>query len=99
MEHYDPFDSDLKHSPAVLNWPEPGSEWRYHNGGLFQIVCCAVNTKTGDIDVVYHMYSSNDTLKFYKPTVFVRPLSEFLGYTETLKRRFTYERAAEPTAG
>jgi hypothetical protein len=69
--------------------PRVGEGWRHHKGGLYKIVGIGHDTTIGDAVVIY----SSDS--HHSPSgLWVRPLSEFLGYTEDHQQRFYKEREA-----
>src|SRR5688572_5416820 len=40
--------------------PNPGSVWRHRKGGLYRVVCCAVEEETLAPTVVYHDFNVFD---------------------------------------
>ncbi len=77
-----------------VRMPKPGEGWRHYKGGpdsLYVIIGTGYHTETNDAVVVYQAYSWSLALP---PTLFVRPLSVFLGTTDEHKPRFEFERRA-----
>lgn len=64
------------------NAPRPNSKWRHFKGGEYEVLCCGVNEKTLEPEVIYY----GRDMEF--PAI--RPLAEWLGLHETEKvRRYT----------
>jgi len=67
-------------------FPLAGQGWRHYKGALYRIEAIAHETTHGDAVVVYRGFDHRDQ------GVWVRPLDEFLGYTDNHERRFIRER-------
>ena len=71
--------------PKTTVLPAMDQYWRHYKGGLYMIVDIAHDTRSGEAVVVYN------TVSYHSVGMWVRPIGEFLGYTESHERRFTLE--------
>ena len=81
-----------------LRLPQPGEGWRHYSGTLYKIVSVGFETTKGAAVVIYQHYGEPPGIQCTYP-FWVRPLDEFLGYTDTKEKRFQYSRAPTPTSG
>ena len=69
--------------------PKRGEGWRHYKGGLYEIVGTGHDEASGNAIVIYTDYMWPLA---QAPSLWSRPLSVFLGFTEDKKRRFQFER-------
>jgi hypothetical protein len=72
----------------MTEYPRPGEIWRHCNGGRYEIYGIGFDTKSGDAVMIYQSMDHGST--------WVRPLGEFLGYTEDKNLRFVKETDLTP---
>ena len=70
----------------IIRLPVFGEKWRHYKGSRYRIVRVGHDATNGNAVVIYESVESE-----VEARIWVRPLGEFVGYTDDHKPRFTYE--------
>jgi hypothetical protein len=76
----------------ALQYVEYGSIWRHYKGGIYQVDDLAINTTTGDVDVVYSRIDGPDfDRELERDLSYSRPFAEWfdniiIGNNDTTER-------------